>query len=102
MTSPKPLQLIGSSYNYNEFQKLVNDRLPITICLQEMMTSQTTNRLSNRYHWIMCNRFESLGNGIAGVGIRNDISFQFIPHDSHSHGCIVVLVVELVNHETLQ
>ena len=61
--------------NYNEFRKIVDERLPITICLQEMMTSQTLNLLKNRYHWTICSRPESLGNGIAGLGVRRDVPF---------------------------
>ena len=66
---------------------MVEEALPITICLQEMMTNRTDHLLKNNYEWITCSRPESLGNGIAGLGIRKDIQFHAIQHNSDLHAC---------------
>lgn len=53
------------------------------------MSNKTKKLLNDQYIWITRDREESMGKGIAGIGVRKDVPHSIIANNTDLHACIV-------------
>ena len=83
-----PIPMVAGKITHPEIRKIVDEQLPIVICLQEMMTRITDHLVSNNYEWSICYRPESLGSGFTGLGNRKGVPYQTTENNSGLHASI--------------